>query len=265
MSMDSATDLVRVPVKADSGKLFYVEGKGNIGVVDVEKARVYWREGDIAVFRTSFIRNRNLRATPQACCGLLCIFDAQYAHLEGETQTVRNVRSQHESGCRSRYRLGVIGFLQPTTTTKVVIYEWVGGVKPDGLTPLFLYEMIAPRSKHFFQVSHHFREVRMELKIERKEHVLHFVNMCSCPAEIAQGIPICSIVQESQGLFVLRDAGLRPRQIISSGRDAKNEWIWEVHFGSKFMGRSLEEEEKDERQQMEGGSTLVTTPRQNSR
>jgi hypothetical protein len=198
--MDSATDLVRVPVKADSGKLFYVEGKGNIGVVDVEKARVYWREGDIAVFRTSFIRNRNLRATPQACCGLLCIFDAQYAHLEGETQTVRNVRSQHESGCRSRYRLGVIGFLQPTTTTKVVIYEWVGGVKPDGLTPLFLYEMIASRSKHFFQVSHHFREVRMELKIERKEHVLHFVNMCSCPPELHKEFPSVPLCRNSRDL-----------------------------------------------------------------
>jgi hypothetical protein len=192
--MDSSTDLVRVPVKADSGKLFYVEGEGNIGVVDVVKARVYWREGGVAPVPTSFIRNRNLRATPQACRGLLCIFDSQFAKLEGETEIVGKVRLEHESRSRSRFRLGVIAFLQPTSTTKVVIYEWVGGVELDGLTPLFLYEMMASQSQHFSHFSHHFREIRMELKIERKEHVVHFVNMCSCPTDLHNkftSVPLC--------------------------------------------------------------------------
>jgi hypothetical protein len=88
MSMDSVSDLVRVLVRADSGKLIYVEGNGNIGLVDVENACVYWREGGVAPVPTSFMRNRNLRSTPQACCGLLCIFNAQYIELEGETPTV---------------------------------------------------------------------------------------------------------------------------------------------------------------------------------
>jgi hypothetical protein len=54
--------------------------------------------------------------------------------------------------------------------------------------------MMASQSKNFSQVSHHFREVRIELKIERKEHVVYFVNMCSCQTDLHKrftSVPLC--------------------------------------------------------------------------
>jgi hypothetical protein len=192
MAIDPTTDLVRVPVKADSGKLFYVTGCGNIGFAEVNKARVCWREGANV---TSFLRNRNLRSTPQACRGLLCVFDSQHTELKDETETVRCIRLQHESESRTRYRLGVVAFLQPTTTSLAVIYEWIGGVGP-GLTPQFLYEMRKSEILHFDRFKHHFREVRMKLSIETKgEQVLHFVNMVSTPTELHKmfkSVPLCT-------------------------------------------------------------------------
>ena len=210
---DPEWHLRKVPVKAGAEWLYYVSGPGNLDAVLIEKSRIVWKEDGVTP--TSFLRNRNLRRTPQACRGLLCVFLAEESYLPGETAMERKARFILESLERTKFRLGVVAYLQLTTCLTIYLYEWIGPVKSTNIeeTPLFLYNMLnEKRDKEYFgNHNSHFRQVNIDFDVSKKRsdhHVIHFLNLVSTPKSLHEwfkSVPEC--INEVDGCYEMKQSG----------------------------------------------------------
>lgn len=209
---DPKSYLKMVPVKAGVGFLYYVTGPGNLDSICVDKARVAWK-GEAVVTPTSFLCNHNLRITPQACRGLLCVFLSGKSYLPGESEMEKKARTMSESLTRSEVRLGVIGYLHLTKCKTIYLYEWIGSCfsSDNEETPSFLYDMLNDGRVKMYFGNHrdHFREVRIDFEnMKKSEPVLHFVNLVSTPPslhKLFKSVPLCTNIVD--GCYEMLSSG----------------------------------------------------------